>query len=259
MKRSLLVPAEGLSLHIHANITLVCSSPSWTILLFPPKLRTGKPNKVPRPLNNFDSQRWRRKLNLGLAICTVIFKCVAEPSSHDLNKRLEIRFSRCERRPDAQIRVVFALIVYLVTRKNVSGYPATGPQQRRTQNYAARNVSSCHRSAPFSTCSIAKPATTVPSACITQRRRTLNATDSTYRVPFSPTRSTVPGMFTERPVDEICSTVPSKVRSGNTKRQFSRYARRRSLRCDFLDVLTIFLNTSTKDHKLRNIPGSASC
>src|SRR5580765_5756832 len=99
MKRSLLVPVESLSLKIHADITLVCSASGWTILLFPPKLRTGKSNEVPWPLNNFNSQRRGRKLDLGITIRSVSFERVAEPGSHDLNEGLEIRLSRCDRRP----------------------------------------------------------------------------------------------------------------------------------------------------------------
>jgi hypothetical protein len=102
------------------------------ILLFPPKLRTGESDEVPWPLNEFDSQRWGRKLNLGITLRSVIFKRVAKPSSHDLNERLEIRLSRCERRPNAQIRVVLALMVDLIAGKDVPSYPGAGPQQRRT-------------------------------------------------------------------------------------------------------------------------------
>jgi hypothetical protein len=97
MKGSFLMPVEGLSLKEHADIILAGSAASWTILLFPPKLRTGKPNEVPWPLNKLDSQRRGRKLNLGITLRSVIFKRVAEPGSHDLNERLEIRLSRCER------------------------------------------------------------------------------------------------------------------------------------------------------------------
>lgn len=96
MKGSFLMPVEGLSLKQHADIVLVGSAPSWTILLFPPKLRTGEPNEVPWPLNKPDSQGWGRKLNLGITLRSVIFKRVTKPSSHDLNERLEIRLSRCE-------------------------------------------------------------------------------------------------------------------------------------------------------------------
>ena len=83
------MPVEGLTLKVHADIILVCSAPSLAILLFPPKLRTGEPNEVPWPLNIFDSQRWGRKLNLGIALYSVIFERVAEPGSHDLNEGLE--------------------------------------------------------------------------------------------------------------------------------------------------------------------------
>jgi hypothetical protein len=128
MERSFLMPMEGLSLKEHADIVLVSSAPSWTILLFPPKLRTGKPNEVPWPLNKLDSQRRGRKLNLGITLRSVIFKRVAEPGSHDLNERLEIRLSRCERCPNAQIRVVLALMVNLIACKYIAGRDDTWPQ-----------------------------------------------------------------------------------------------------------------------------------
>ena len=128
MKRSLLMPAEGLSLEVHADIVLVGSAPSWTILLFPPKLRAGEPNEVPWPLNEFDSQRRGRKLNLGITLYSVIFERIAEPGSYDLNEGLEVRLSRCDRRPNAQIRVVLALMVNLITGKDVPGCYDTRPQ-----------------------------------------------------------------------------------------------------------------------------------
>src|SRR5580765_274706 len=112
-------------------------------------------------------------------------------------------------------------MVDLIASKDVPGCYDRGQQQGHTQRYPTREVRSRHCSAPLSTCSIVKPASTISSHCIAHIRRTFNAKDSTYRVPFSPTRSTVPGMFTDRPVAEISSTVPSSVRFGNTRTQFS--------------------------------------
>ena len=157
MKRSFLMPVEGLSLDIDADIILVRSAPSWTILLFPSKLWTGESNEVPWSLNNFDSQRRARKLNRGITLYSVISERIAEPSSHDLNEGLQVRLPRCDRGPTTKIRVVLALIVDLITLK--TSHQAT----IGTECYAAREVRSRHRSAPLSTCSIVKPASTVRS------------------------------------------------------------------------------------------------
>jgi len=51
MKRSLLMPVEGLSLDIYADIILVCPAAGCTVLLFPSKLRTSESNEVPGALN----------------------------------------------------------------------------------------------------------------------------------------------------------------------------------------------------------------
>jgi hypothetical protein len=90
MNCSFLMPVKGLSLEVYTDIILVCSSPSWTVLLFPPKLGTGKPNEVPPSHEILNPQGGRRKLDFGITLRSVIFERIAEPGSQHLNEWLEI-------------------------------------------------------------------------------------------------------------------------------------------------------------------------